>query len=90
VTQFPANLPNDFSSIQPASELVKLTKAQAFANGPCRGLLVGTAGTANVTDLAGNELANVPLQQGFNPICIQALAAGGTADDIWALYSAAG
>ena len=83
--QFRANLPNDFSSIQPAGKLVKLTKGSAMD--ACRGLLVGNSGTANITDLAGTAHTDVPLQEGYNPIGISAIASGGTATDIWALYT---
>lgn len=86
MSQFRANLPNDFSSIQPGGKLVKLTKGEAMTS-PCRALLVGTAGTANITDLSNTALTNVPLQQGYNPIGISALSANGTADDIWAIYT---
>ena len=71
----------------PAYGLVSVTKANSdLTNGTCRGLLVGTAGTANLMDAAGNTLSNVPLQQGYNPIAVLQVRTGGTADDIWALY----
>jgi hypothetical protein len=54
--------------------------------GTCRALLVGTGGTANVIDAAGNDLASVPLQTGYNPVRIARVKTGGTADDIWAIY----
>jgi hypothetical protein len=52
----------------------------------CRGLLVGTAGTANLTDLDGNAVADVPLQAGYNPLACKYVNTGGTADNIWALF----
>lgn len=70
----------------PARGAIKLTKGAALPKPNCRALLVGVGGTANVTDANGNVCANLPLQQGYNPIRIKAIAAGGTADDIWALY----
>lgn len=70
----------------PARVIVKLVKGAALPEGIPRALLVGTPGTANVKDAEGNLCANLPLQQGYNPIQISALQAGGTADDIWALY----
>lgn len=73
------------AAVAPAQSAVKLTKGSAMT-GTCRALLVGTAGTANLSDAEGAVLTNVPLQQGYNPIGVSALAAGGTADDIWALY----
>lgn len=66
--------------------LVKLTKANTNIDGPPFALLVGTAGTANIMDRAGQVCADVPLQKGYNPISILQLRTGGTADDIWALY----
>lgn len=72
---------------KPASRYVKVTKADAaLPEGPARSLLVGTAGTANLTDGAGIARDAVPLQQGYNPIEASAVRLGGTADDIWALY----
>lgn len=71
----------------PARGAVKLTKGPTpLTGGPCRALLVGTPGTANITDALGNSCTNIPLQAGYNPISITVLAASGTADDIWALY----
>jgi hypothetical protein len=74
-----------FSNV--AGKLVKVTKADAdLPGGRCFGLLVGTAGTANLQDAASNTLADVPLQAGYNPIAATQVRTGGTADDIWALY----
>lgn len=71
----------------PAHGLVQVTKADSdLTNGVCRGLLVGVAGTANLKDAAGNTVTDVPLQQGYNPICVLQVRTGGTASDIWALY----
>jgi hypothetical protein len=86
-------MPNDITgqygdaSIAPADDFVPVTKADAdLAGGTCRGLLVGTAGTANLQTAAGVTRANVPLQQGYNPIVCKQVRTGGTAADIWALY----
>ena len=66
---------------------VSVTKANsALPDGTCRGLLVGTAGTANLMDGDDNIRSNVPLQAGFNPLCCKQVRTGGTAADIWALY----
>lgn len=71
----------------PAGAVVPVTKADAaLPDGECRSLLVGTAGTANITDGNGVNRANVPLQAGYNPIVCQQVRTGGTASDIWALY----
>jgi hypothetical protein len=55
-------------------------------NGPCRGLLVGGAGTGNLTQINGVEQDEVPLQAGYNPLSCRAVRSGGSATDIWALY----
>lgn len=70
-----------------AERIVPVTKADSdLPGGACTGLLVGTAGTANIRDMSGNDRANVPLQQGYNPIRVSQVRTGGTASDIWALY----
>lgn len=75
---------NDVST---ATIWVPVTKADAaLADGNCRGLWVGTAGTANLMDLGGNIRANVPLLVGENPFQCRQVRTGGTASDIWALY----
>lgn len=55
-------------------------------DGPCRGLLVGTAGTANLTELGGTQRDNVPLAAGYHPLIARQVRLGGTAADIWAIY----
>jgi hypothetical protein len=70
-----------------AEQYIPVTKADAdLPDGACRGLLVGTAGTANLQQEDGTNRANVPLQQGFNPLVVKQVRTGGTAADIWALY----
>lgn len=70
-----------------AGKIVAVTKADSdLPLGRCFGLLVGTAGTANLGDADGNILANVPLQAGYNPLSVKQVRTGGTASDIWALY----
>lgn len=71
----------------PAAVFAPVTKADAaLPGGTCRSLLVGTAGTANLIDASGVVRANVPLQQGYNPLACRQVRTGGTAADIWALY----
>lgn len=71
----------------PAYIYAPVTKADADLDlGVCRGLLVGTAGTANLQQADGETRENVPLQQGYNPLRCRRVLSGGTADDIWALY----
>jgi hypothetical protein len=54
--------------------------------GPCRGLLVGTAGTANLVQEDGTERANVPLVAGYNHLVVRRVKTGGNAANLWALY----
>lgn len=75
-----------FAVFGSSPHLVKLTKADDTNITVPRGLWVGTSGTANLVDERGNECANFPLLQGYNPIRISQLETGGTADDIWAMY----
>ena len=74
--------------ISSASVYVPVTKSDTvnLADGPCRALLVGTAGTANIVDIRGNVRSDVPLQQGYNYLRALRINTGGTAADIWALY----
>lgn len=78
---------NNDASSGPAEDFVPVVKADAdLPDGVCRGLLVGTAGTANLQGIDGVTRANVPLQQGYNPLVVKQVRTGGTANDIWALY----
>lgn len=71
----------------PSGQFKLATKADAnLVDGACRALLVGTAGTANLMDAAGNILTDVPLQVGYNPLAVKQVRTGGTADNIWLLY----
>lgn len=75
------------SLMAPAQNMAAVTKGSSeLPGGVCRSLLVGTAGTANITTPDGTDLDSVPLQQGYNPIMVSKVRAGGTADNIWALY----
>lgn len=70
-----------------ANHYVPVTKADAdLPGGICSGLLVGTAGSANIMEPDGTIRANVPLVVGYNPISARQIRLGGTATDIWALY----
>lgn len=72
---------------RPAGTLVKITKSDTvdIGGGPCRGLLVGTSGTATLIMADGATVSSVPLQQGYNPLQVKRVKSGGTSDDIWAL-----
>lgn len=70
----------------PAEKMELIVKGSPLANGTgARGILCGTPGTANIT-VGGVALVNVPIQQGYNPIRVQSVQTGGTADNMWALY----
>lgn len=78
---------NSDDAAAPARAGVSVTKATSdLPDGICRGLWVGTAGTANLIDSAGNTLTDFPLKEGLNPLSVKRVSTGGTADDIWALY----
>lgn len=86
-------MPDNFDTFasglsSPARQLLSVTKSDTadIAPSACRALLVGTAGTATLIDWTGATLANVPLQQGYNPIMVRRIKTGGTADNIWALF----
>ncbi len=51
-----------------------------------RAVLVGTAGDLNIVTAAGVTRNGVPFQVGMAPIRIQELLAGGTGDNVWAVY----
>ena len=68
-----------------AKKIVPLT-ATGNTFPTCRGLNVGTAGTATIMDADGNTIEDYILSAGYNPVQIQKLTALGTAADLWALY----
>jgi hypothetical protein len=69
----------------PAGKIAQVSSGVDFSAGVCRGLLVGTAGTATVVDAEGNTATNLPLQQGYNPLRVSKVTFG-SASDVWALY----
>lgn len=71
----------------PAYDYPPVIKANAdLPKGKCRALLVGTAGTLNLTQIDGTERDNVPVQAGYNPLQVLRVRTGGTAENVWALY----
>ena len=85
----PASVQRSASDVSeaPAVKYRAVTKADAdLPNGVCRGLLVETAGTANLMEPDGAVQANVPLQPGYNPLSCKQVRTGGTAAGLWALY----
>lgn len=77
------------ASVSPARAVIPVTPSDSamLPDGPCRALLVGAEGAATIIDLSGQTRADVPLQQGYNPIgAMKVFASGLGADNIWALY----
>jgi hypothetical protein len=76
------------SVVYSSTKLVKqdLLTGAPLVGGPCRALLVGTAGSATLIDLDGNTCTDVPLQAGYNPIQVQQITSLGTAANVWALW----
>jgi len=79
---------NELLRTAAASDIVPVSKNDDLDlnGGICRGLWVGTAGTANIRTAAGAVRTGVPLIQGVNPIMCVRVLTGGTATDIWAMY----
>lgn len=70
----------------PAEGILAVTPNDSTDIAPCRGLLCGTAGNAQVTTVAGNTVT-IPLQQGYNPIRVKRVwSTSTTATSIFALY----
>lgn len=77
---------SSFASSAPVGSLRKVTAGPGLLpDGPCRGLLVGTAGTCTMRDGGDVLCTDVPLQLGWNP-CGASRIISGSADNIWALY----
>lgn len=54
-----------------------------ITDGISRGLIIGTAGTINVTFPDGSEADDMPAQAGFFPFNVLKVRTGGTATNIW-------
>ncbi len=55
--------------------------------GPCRALLVGSGGAADILDGTGTACDAVPLQTGWNPGGVQRVKSTNlVASNIWAIY----
>jgi len=76
------------SNTSPGYKIVKQDSGVGsdIVGGVCRGLLVGTAGTATIVDADGNTCTDIPLQAGYNPIQVRKITSLGTASNIWALW----
>lgn len=71
-----------------AYDFIAVTKDdnEDLPEGICRGLLVGVEGTLNLTTPEGRAVNDVPVVRGYNPLFVARVRAGGTADNIFALY----
>jgi hypothetical protein len=71
-----------------ATKIVAISSGVDFDDGPCRALLVGTAGTADLIDMEGNTVTGVPLQAGFNPLRVLRVtySGGSPAANVFALF----
>jgi hypothetical protein len=68
-------------------KVVAVTPANAdLADGKCRALLIGTAGTLNIMDESGTTVTGLKVPVGVLPIVCLQVRTGGTATDIFALY----
>ncbi len=71
-------LPNDLVLVDAG-----VPSGTTVLNENCRGLLVGTAGSLNVTFANGEQRNGVPFQAGINPGRFGEVRSGGTAENIW-------
>ena len=71
-------LPNDFVQIAAG-----VPSGTSTLSAYTRGLLVGVAGTLNVTMANGEQRNLVPMQAGINPGRFAEVRDGGTAENVW-------
>ena len=78
-------------SVRPATDLILVANGQVGTDTPLpeetRGLLIGTAGSLNITTIGGDR-DSVPFQVGITPICATAIRVSnqmGDASNIWAV-----
>lgn len=77
----------DLSATYGYRKVVAVTKADAdLPDGKCRALLIGTAGTLNIMDEAGNVVNGLTVPAGILPIVCLQVRTSGTATGIFALY----
>lgn len=72
------------SGVAEGAALVTLADAD-LPGGVAEGLLVGTAGAANLMFADGSIVTGFPLQQGYNPVRVLQVRTGTAASNIWAL-----
>jgi hypothetical protein len=86
--------PIDFQGIQkvrtypmPTMVFAPLTaNGNPFAGGAVRAIWATTAGTATITDLAGNVIPNFPIVAGRNDIAVSAINNAGGLGNIFGMY----
>lgn len=57
-----------------------------LTGGPTRGIWVDAAGTITGHDAYGNAFSAIPVQAGYNPICIGGITSVATLTKVWAVY----
>lgn len=72
------SIPNDF-----VQQFSGAPDSEKVLPDECRGLLVGTAGTLNVTMANGEARTSVPFQAGITPGRFASIQSGGDAENIW-------
>lgn len=75
------------NATEPLWDVVAVTAgSDPLPDGTCRAILATAAGTVNITTPAGNEVDDVPVNIGVNPIGATHIRAGGTATGLFAGY----
>ncbi len=72
--------PNDFVQVSAGVPSVEVVLSERT-----RGLLIGAAGSLNVTMSNGSVRTGVPFQAGINPGHFASIQAGGSASNVWAV-----
>lgn len=71
----------NYSQITPdATGLIPLPQ------GPTRGIIADIAGTLTGHDAYGNLVNTIPIQPGYNPICLAGVTSIATTTEIWGVW----
>jgi hypothetical protein len=73
-------IPNDF-----VQQFTGVPNSEKVLPPNTRGILLGTAGTLNVTMENGSARLLVPFQAGINPGRFASIQTGGTGSNVWAV-----
>lgn len=57
-----------------------------LTQGPTRGIFVDQAGTVTGHDAYGNVVTAIPVQAGYNPICLGGITSIATVTKIWGVW----